>query len=256
MPSTSGSAASLLSPLEDEHAGEVLLPESHADIPPERVTQGQASAARGLHRRRFPLADGRVRPPTTPAEQLLIAPGGRRWSHRRRRPPADRDAGNVLRATPLKLSVRLPPTCDARRDGGRSRRSPPTRPTAHLVDGSEGTGWNAPDRALAGRRRSSGVAGSVRPAPARCRRGRHHPVHGHARRAFPSRVPRPRRDGSRFERPRTQRVPPPPDRPARHDGCGACSMPTLGASDDVAAARRRAILTTCGSWRALSRLRR
>ena len=101
--------------------------------------------------------------------------------------PPIANAGNVLRpSTRLKLSLRLPPTIDARRRDGRAReavrgrsaarrdRALRTRPGRHRME-------RAADRAVARRGDRVGVARLLRQAGRRARRGRHDPVHGHAR---------------------------------------------------------------------------
>jgi acetylornithine deacetylase/succinyl-diaminopimelate desuccinylase-like protein len=107
----------LLERIEDSTDGHIRVAACHADIPPERHEQARAAAAvlGDSVYRRFPLVDGLQPGHDDPAELIL----DRTW-----RPaleitgatglPALSDAGNVLRPeTTVKLSLRLPPTCDA-----------------------------------------------------------------------------------------------------------------------------------------------
>jgi len=106
----------LLDRVEDARTGAVLLPELHAEIPPDRVAELTATATElGNGGATFPFVPGVVASHTgEPAIQLLA----RTW-----RPalayigadglPPTSQAGNVLRpATTLGLSFRLPPTVD------------------------------------------------------------------------------------------------------------------------------------------------
>jgi acetylornithine deacetylase/succinyl-diaminopimelate desuccinylase-like protein len=106
----------LLSRIEDASTGRILLPELHVDIPVERSEQAGAAAALlgDTVWDAAPFAGG-TRPMTSSPVDAILS---KTW-----RPalsvtgadglPAVRDAGNVLRpSTTLKLSVRLPPTCD------------------------------------------------------------------------------------------------------------------------------------------------
>src|SRR5215472_5223094 len=110
-------ARSLLSRIEDERSGAILPPAFHSPIPPARQTQAAKAAAilgDSIYRK-FPFAGGGGPMSTDPAELIL----NRTW-----RPalsivgaeglPPAANAGNVLRPmTELKLSLRLPPTCNA-----------------------------------------------------------------------------------------------------------------------------------------------
>jgi acetylornithine deacetylase/succinyl-diaminopimelate desuccinylase-like protein len=87
VPSSFRILRALLSRIEDEDTGRIVVPELHADIPPERVEQVLAQTWR----------------PALSVTGLAGAP-----------PP--QDAGNVLRpSTTAKLSMRLPPTTDEHR---------------------------------------------------------------------------------------------------------------------------------------------
>ena len=113
VPSTFRIARSLLSRIEDESDGRVLLSSCTIEIPADRVAEARATADEiGTIADEYPFVEGAG--PTTPdgAEQLLA----RTWRAALSivgadgLPPTSR-AGNVLRpSTTLKLSLRLPPT--------------------------------------------------------------------------------------------------------------------------------------------------
>lgn len=152
VPSSFRIARHLLDRVEDAATGEILLPELHVEIPADRIDQARATAAEFDQpiAEHFPFVAG-ARPMTgDPVEQLL----NRTW-----RPtlsvvgaeglPAAANAGNVLRPrTSLKLSFRLPPTCEPRQAAeaitGRLLADPPYGASVSF-DGVElGPGWNAP----------------------------------------------------------------------------------------------------------------
>ena len=152
VPSSFRIARLLLDRLEDVETGEILVPELHVDIPPDRLSQAAATAAEFEQpiAEHFPFVDG-ARPMTTdPVEQLL----NRTW-----RPtlsivgaeglPSAANAGNVLRPrTSLKLSFRLPPTCDPQQAAAAVTRrlldDPPYGAKVSFEDIDIGPGWNAP----------------------------------------------------------------------------------------------------------------
>ena len=140
----------LLDRIEDASTGEILLPELNVEIPPDRATQARATAEEFTIAEHFPFVDGAG--PTThdPAEQLLR----RTW-----RPtvsitgvagiPDVGNAGNVLRpSTSLRLSVRLPPTCESRLALAALERAltsdPPYGARVTFTDTHSADGWNAP----------------------------------------------------------------------------------------------------------------
>ena len=106
----------LLSRIEDETTGEMLLPELKGDIPQQRVEQAQV-AARELGDdvyAKFPFHDG-VKPWQPEVPELVL---NRTWRSALSVtgadgfPPID-NAGNVCRPhSTFALSVRIPPTCD------------------------------------------------------------------------------------------------------------------------------------------------
>lgn len=142
----------LLSRIEDEDTGRILLDGLHADIPTERLAQARRAAEvldTAIYDK-FPLLPG-MRPMADDLAELVL---NRTW-----RPalsvtgvggiPSLDSAGNVLRPqTAVKLSLRLPPTVDGRRAGellqAELLRDPPNGAQVTLVLEKAATGWNAP----------------------------------------------------------------------------------------------------------------
>ncbi len=142
----------LLGRLEDAATGAILLPELHAEIPAERRVQAQAAAevlGRAVYSK-FPLA-GRTRPISDDPLELIL---NRTW-----RPalsvvgaeglPPTENAGNVQRPyTTLKLSVRLPPSCDAEKAArclkDLCESEPPYGASVCFTPDWAASGWNAP----------------------------------------------------------------------------------------------------------------
>ena len=152
VPSSFRILRALLSRLEDEGTGRVLLPELYADIPPERVEQAKAAAGILEHElaREYPLVRGTRLQVDDPVERVLA----QTW-----RPalsvtglagaPDPQDAGNVLRPhTTAKLSMRLPPTTDPRRALEAITEilttDPPSGAEVTVKRREEGPGWDAP----------------------------------------------------------------------------------------------------------------
>jgi acetylornithine deacetylase/succinyl-diaminopimelate desuccinylase-like protein len=152
VPSSFRVLRALLSRVEDEDTGRVLLPELHADIPPERVEQAKAAAGvlQEQLAREYPLAGGTRLQVDDPVEQVLA----QTW-----RPalsvtglagaPDPQDAGNVLRpSTTAKLSMRLPPTTDEHRAlevlTEILTTDPPSGATVSVSGREAGAGWDAP----------------------------------------------------------------------------------------------------------------
>jgi acetylornithine deacetylase/succinyl-diaminopimelate desuccinylase-like protein len=130
----------------------MLLDALHVEIPSDRVAEAAATAAEIGHLSdRYPFVAGARPMVDTAAEQLLA----RTW-----RPalsvvgadglPTTERAGNVLRPyTSLKLSVRIPPTCDpvAADEAVRTAllADPPYGATVTVTpEGDPAPGWNAP----------------------------------------------------------------------------------------------------------------
>lgn len=148
-------ARQLLSRLENEATGEVLPPEFHVPIPaPRREQAAAAGAALGESvYDRFPFTSG-ARPLTTDPCELILS---RTW-----RPtlavigadglPALAGAGNVLRPmTALKLSLRLPPTCNAKIAADKLKslleRDPPCAAKVSFEPDWAAGGWHAAELA-------------------------------------------------------------------------------------------------------------
>ncbi|MGD9704035.1 MAG: M20/M25/M40 family metallo-hydrolase [Acidimicrobiia bacterium] len=155
VPSSFRVARRLLDRVEDAATGEILVPELHAEIPDDRLRQTRATAAEfdepiSTH---FPFVDGATPMVADPVEQML----NRTWRPTlsivgaEGLPPAG-NAGNVLRPrTSLKLSFRLPPTCDPVRAGAAIRErllaDPPYGARVTFDAPEAGAGWNAPTMA-------------------------------------------------------------------------------------------------------------
>jgi acetylornithine deacetylase/succinyl-diaminopimelate desuccinylase-like protein len=153
VPSSFRITRQLLSRVEDEATGRVLLPELHCAIPPDRVREAAAVAkimGESVYKN-FPWVEGAAPSGAEDLAELLLR---RTW-----RPalsvtgaegfPTLAQAGNVLRtSTALKLSMRLPPRCAAEPAGlalkAALEASPPHG--AHVVFELEksAAGWDAP----------------------------------------------------------------------------------------------------------------
>ena len=149
-PSSFRIARALLDRIEDSATGRLLLPELYAEVPADRQAQAAATAAEFPIRDHFPWAGGTTPMDDDPVDQLLH----RTWmptlsvTGADGLPPTNR-AGNVLRPyTSLKLSFRLPPTCDQKRAFAAVRdrllADPPHGATVQVLDGTAEPGWNAP----------------------------------------------------------------------------------------------------------------
>lgn len=142
----------LLSRIEDEKTGRILLDGLHVDIPAERLEQAQRAAevVDTAIFKKFPMVDG-LTPMNEVLTELVL---NRTW-----RPalsvtgiggmPPLESAGNVLRPeTAVKLSLRLPPTADGQKCGELLKqallRDPPNGAQVSLDLEKASTGWNAP----------------------------------------------------------------------------------------------------------------
>ena len=152
VPSSFRILRSLLSRIEDETTGRILIEDLHVEVPAERLAQAR-EAARVLDTAvfdKFPFLDGMV----PMAEELTDLVLNRTW-----RPalsvtgvdgmPPLASAGNVLRPfTAVKLSLRLPPTMDGKRAGELLEKALTENPPygAHVTLDLEkaSSGWNAP----------------------------------------------------------------------------------------------------------------
>lgn len=142
----------LLSRIEDENTGRILIDEMHVEVPAERREQAD-KVAQVLGTEvydKFPLLPG-MRPMNDDLTELVL---NRTW-----RPalsitgidgiPALSSAGNVLRpGTAVKLSLRLPPTLNGKRAGElldqALLRDPPDGAKVTLDLEKAAAGWNAP----------------------------------------------------------------------------------------------------------------
>ncbi len=155
VPSSFRIARQLLARLENIDTGEIRGAAFNAEIPADRVKQAKiAAGALGDEvYTKFPFVDGMRPAGDDPAELIL----NRTW-----RPalsvtgfagaPAPRDAGNVLRPfTELKLSLRVPPSADAKKASAELKalleRDPPYGARVTYEGEKEGSGWNAPQTA-------------------------------------------------------------------------------------------------------------
>ncbi|WP_242110858.1 M20 family metallopeptidase [Luteimonas aquatica] len=151
----------LLSRIEDENTGRILIEGLFAEIPAERLKQAErcAEVLGSAVYDKFPFLPG-----MTPmfkegaADQLTELVLNRTWRPALSITGADgipplASAGNVLRPhTSVKLSLRLPPTVDGKRAGELLQqallRDPPNGAQVTLDLEKAATGWNAP--AMAG----------------------------------------------------------------------------------------------------------
>ena len=217
-------ARPLLSRLEDEVSGEIVPKAFHAKIPPERIERRQdlREDPRQARLRALPVRRGRRSPRArTGPSSCSTARGVRRSPS-----PAPRAcprSGRRQRAAPAHgAEARAAPAAHGRRRQGgrraRSRSSRRTRRTARACASRTPrarAGWNAPQLEpwLETAVDEASKAFFGKPA-AYDGRGRHDPVHGHARRASSRRRSSSITGvlGPRVERPRPERV------PARADG--------------------------------------
>jgi len=155
VPSSFRIARTLLSRIEDEKTGTILLDELFVQVPPERLDQARASAAilGDEVYTKMPLA-GSTKPMASDLTELIL---NRTW-----RPqlavtamdgyPLPENGGNVLLPyTVAKLSLRLPPTCDADKATKAIKaklESDPPYGADVAFDAEAGqSGWNAPSLA-------------------------------------------------------------------------------------------------------------
>ncbi len=145
----------LLDRLEDSRSGRILPADFHSPIPPARLVQAEQVAAvlGDTSGDRFPLRAGLRLQGDSPLERVL----NRSW-----RPclgvigadglPPTAEAGNVQRThTALRLSLRLPPDCDADRASAALKAlleaDPPSGATVRFEPDWAASGWQAPDLA-------------------------------------------------------------------------------------------------------------
>ena len=143
----------LLSRVEDQETGSILVDELHVEIPRQRQDQAKLAAEvlqDSVHLK-YPWAVNNPSPGESPYELLL----NNTWRPNVTVTGADGlpeliNAGNVmLPGTTLKLSFRLPPTCDADKaaaavENALESDTPPLANVHFEVESTMG-GWNAPD---------------------------------------------------------------------------------------------------------------
>ncbi|MBL8545945.1 MAG: M20/M25/M40 family metallo-hydrolase [Hyphomonadaceae bacterium] len=152
VPSSFRVARQLLARIENIENGEIKGAEFNVEVPADRQNQAKVAAS-ALGKEvyaKFPFVEG-MKPAGTEGDQLVL---NRTW-----RPalsvtgfagaPTPRDAGNVLRPfTELKLSLRVPPTADAKKASAKLKeileRDPPYGARVSYEGEKEGSGWNAP----------------------------------------------------------------------------------------------------------------
>ena len=155
VPSSFRSLRQLLARVEDIDTGAIKGNAFNVEIPAERQKQAKV-AAQALGDQvyaKFPFVGG-MKPSGTDLAELVL---NRTW-----RPalsvtgfagaPAPQDAGNVLRPfTESKLSLRLPPTADAKKASAELKRilesEPPYGAKVSYEGEKDGSGWNAPKTA-------------------------------------------------------------------------------------------------------------
>ena len=155
VPSTFRILRQLLSRLEDQVTGELLLPELHVEMPVDREKELTATADElGADiSERYPFVAG-AQPNVSEAAAQLRA---KTWEPALEiigldGVPAVADGGNVLRPyTRARLSFRLPPTCPVEPAHAAIVRAltadPPYGASIDITDGEAGDGWNAPPTA-------------------------------------------------------------------------------------------------------------
>lgn len=148
-------ARMLLNRIEDERSGRILVPAYHVPIPEARIAEARTAAIilQESLREEFPFVAG-ARPAADDAAELIL---NRDW-----RPalsiigqdgiPQIGSAGNVLRPmTALKLSLRIPPGCDAKKANASMKeileKDPPYGARVSFKGDWAAAGWNAPELA-------------------------------------------------------------------------------------------------------------
>jgi acetylornithine deacetylase/succinyl-diaminopimelate desuccinylase-like protein len=155
VPSSFRILRTLLSRLEDQETGRILVKELHVDVPPRRIEQAKVAASVLGEEvwNKYPWAGG-TRPMASDNIELFL---NRTW-----RPtlsvtgvagiPELGSAGNVLRPkTTLKLSIRVPPTGDTQKATAAVKKlleaDPPYGAKVTFQADKGADGWNAPELA-------------------------------------------------------------------------------------------------------------
>jgi len=155
VPSSFRILRTLLSRLENQDTGEILLRELHVKIPAQRAEQakGTAKVLKNDVWSKFPLIDGLKPMGKDNVEKIL----NRTWKPTLSITGVDgipplSNAGNVLRPkTTFKLSVRIPPTCDAAKATAKLEetltKKVPYGAKVSFKAEKGAAGWNAPELA-------------------------------------------------------------------------------------------------------------
>jgi acetylornithine deacetylase/succinyl-diaminopimelate desuccinylase-like protein len=143
----------LLSRVQDENTGEIILSQLQVEIPQQRIEQAQKTAevvGEGVIRAQ-PFVEG-AKPMLADVAELIL---NRTWRATLTvigidDIPAVADGGNVLRPkTTVKLSFRAPPTCNVVNAGQAIKKALETNPPYNAKVTCEieeaGPGWNAPE---------------------------------------------------------------------------------------------------------------
>lgn len=153
VPSTFRIARQLLSRLEDQDTGNIVLPDLHVEVPQSRLEQAKLAAdvLGPLIYNEFPFVAG-AQPATSDLAQLIL---NRTWSPAMEVIGADgfpslATAGNVLRpVSSFKISMRLPPTLPGKVASDAIKRAleqdPPYNAHIQVRDSAAASGWNAPE---------------------------------------------------------------------------------------------------------------
>jgi len=151
VPSSFRILRALLSRIEDERTGEILLTELRADIPRERIEQAKAvSGVLAKRLAQFPFVPGMRPMHDDPLDALLAGTWKPALSITGAAGlPSPTDGGNVLRPrTAAKVSMRLPPTVNAAQAAKRLKQvleaDPPYGARVRFETESPGDGWDAP----------------------------------------------------------------------------------------------------------------
>jgi acetylornithine deacetylase/succinyl-diaminopimelate desuccinylase-like protein len=155
VPSSFRIVRQLLDRLDNNETGMVSAPEFNVSIPAQRQTQATLAAAvlQDAVYSKFPFIEG-AGPVNTNAAELIL---NRTWRPALSITGADglptlANAGNVLRpATSVKISLRIPPGCDAARASARLKQllesNPPYGARVQFTPDWAATGWHAPQMA-------------------------------------------------------------------------------------------------------------
>ena len=220
----------ILSRIEDEATGTILLPELLGKGVPDHLRVSLGAAAQEFGDNSLPTVDGLHLFGETAADRLIA----KAWSAALEVTGVDgvptvRDGGNVLRPfTTAKISLRLPPDVDAQVAADAVISAITTDEGAHITIDLEAVadGWLAPplDRRNADGARTR-LAGGLRPARGPPRRRGHDPLPGRPQTELPEyAVRRHRRTRPALQRTRPQRVPSHPHGQSG-DACGGGAAP-------------------------------